>query len=226
MKCLHLYLGGGDHISYFYPIKSYKEDTDPECQKLSTGSGTNRPFLAIVNYPPRGAHEVQGYTPNPEDYRDKARNIISCLKEWKETFCEISKLMRSAPADWGETSRLHAMRRFFEGFSKLLDSRYSFEHTRNTGMYWRLVRAGCDLLNDPRLIPDDIDGEYEEVMFNHCKTQVCKEHEDKLKVYIEFATRDMEKFVAMLAPCKDIVVCDPSEAPTYTSNKYYYTAEV
>lgn len=119
MKCLHLYLGGKDNISYFYPIESYKGDTDPECQKLATARGFNPSFLAIVNYPPRGAHEVSHYTPKPEYYREQAEKIIPHYKEWEEVCLKISKQMNLAPFDAMEEFRLSAMRFYVEGLNKL-----------------------------------------------------------------------------------------------------------
>ena len=221
MKCLHLYLGGSDHISYFYPIESYKGDTDPECQKLSSARGYTEAFLAIVNYPPRGAHEVFLYTQPPKAYRDQAERILLCLKEWEKTCYKVSKILRSAPVAEFDDYRLRAVNCYFEYFTKLLDFRCCFEDTQQSNMFWRLVHIGCELLNYPFMDPS-VSGEYWEVMVTLRKTQVCKGIENEIKSYVKEMTLKMEKYVALFAPCEDIVLKDYSEATTYTSNKHYH----
>lgn len=226
MKCLHLYLGGKDNISYFYPIESYKGDTDPEYQKLSTTRGFNPSFLAIVNYPPRDAHEVSEHTPKPGFYQEQAQKIIPCFKEWGETCIEISKRMKLAPVDAIEEYRLLAMRYYVEGLNKLFTVQKYCENIYKTGPFWRLVISGCDLLNDPRMDASNVDCEYKREMFKHRKVQVCNEFEEGLKIVIENAVKNLEEYVAIFAPYEDIVLCDSSKGAIYTSNKYYFTIEV
>lgn len=227
MKCLHFYLGGKNDISYFYPIESYKGDTDPECQKLATARGFNASFLAIVNYPPKGAHEVSHYTPKPEYYREQAEKIIPHYKEWEEVCLKISKQMNLAPFDAMEEFRLSAMRFYVEGLNKLFPVKTFCEEIYKTGPFWRLVIGGSDLLNDPRLDPSDFKGwEHEVEWFKHRKFMVCKEFEEGLKIVVENAIKELEEFVAMFAPYEDVVLCESPKSAIYTSNKKFFTIKV
>lgn len=226
MKCLHLYLGGKNDISYFYPIESYKGDTDPECQKLATARGFNPSFLAIVNYPPRDAHEVSEHTPKPGFYQEQAQKIIPCFKEWEEVCLKISKQMNLAPFDAMEEFRLSAMRFYVEGLNKLFPVKTFCEEIYKTGPFWRLVISGCDLLNDPRMDASNVDCEYKREMFKHRKFMVCKEFEEGLKIVVENAIKELEEFVAMFAPYEDVVLCESPKSAIYTSNKNFFTIKV